>query len=275
MQTEYEKLKPWPVATSYQKKPGPALYETDESRYAGPHPWQISFPAQMIRRLWHRRAYSRWYDQAVTSAEVTGVENLQAAQARPGVFVANHGSHLDSVVISEHLPAAIRSRLFFAAAQDRWFVKGKKKMVLKPWYQSLVLGNFPIMRGGGRQALRYADWLLEKKRNVLIFPEGTRAMDSNLGAFRHGAVLLALQHNVPIYPIYLGGLRALQPKGQREVQPGSIRVKFLPPIHFSPGSHVEAATDLLYERMNKAHLRDIEMTTGNDMAHGPADRSAA
>ncbi|MEM1433723.1 MAG: lysophospholipid acyltransferase family protein [Pseudomonadota bacterium] len=232
----------------------PALYETDATRYVGPQRWQTQWWARLIRKLWRGRAYTRWVNEACTELRVTGGAQLDAVEG-PCIFIANHQSHLDTLVTYEALPERIRRRLFFGAAQDRWFLKGQKKTVLKPWYQSLILGNFPILRGGGSQALSYAEELLRKGEHVFLFPEGTRAQGQDLGAFRHGVALLALRANVPVMPIYLHGLKALRPKGSLQVQPGPAAIEFLAPVRFPQGMAVAGATRILWERMNAAHHR--------------------
>ena len=120
-----------------RSKKVPTLYEADESKYAGPHRWQIQPWAGLVRRIMERRAYTRWVEQACSEVTVTGIEHLDAID-RPCVFIANHSSHLDTLLVHHALPRRVRRRLFFGAAQDRWFVKGKKKTVLKPWTCSLV-----------------------------------------------------------------------------------------------------------------------------------------
>ena len=80
-------------------------------------------------------------------------------------------------------------------------------------------------------------------------------MGDELGAFKHGATLLALENNVPVVPIYLGGLQKLRPKGSKDVTRGRAAVEILPPIEFSPGSDVSAATEAIRRRLNRVHLR--------------------
>ena len=128
-------------------------------------------------------------------------------------------------------------------------MKGKKKLILQPWYQSLVMGNFPIMRGGGSKALEYASWLLDQGSHICVFPEGTRAMTDELGEFRHGVSLLALKHQVPVVPIVMKGLRELRPKGAKEIKPGPVSSSILEPIDFARGTEVEAATRQLRDAM--------------------------
>ena len=241
---------------SIRSRKVPTLYETDESKYVGPHRWQIQWWAKGIRRAMERRAYTRWLEAACADIQVNGLEHLRHLDG-PCVFIANHTSHLDTLLIHGVMPRSIRRRLFFGAAQDRWFVRGKKKLELQPWYQSLVLGNFPILRGGGARALSYAHWLLEKKQHVFLFPEGTRAVGDELGQFKMGAALLAIENDIPVVPLYLSGLQAIRPKGSREVRPGRAGVDILAPVRFSPGSDPAAATALLQERLNAVHRRYV------------------
>jgi 1-acyl-sn-glycerol-3-phosphate acyltransferase len=244
-------------ATRAQRKTVPTCYETDTSKYVGPQRWQIQRWARVVRWLWRRRAYTRWLDQACSRIDIIGAEHLDGI-AGPCVFVANHQSHIDTLLAHAALPESIRSRIYFGAAQDRWFVKGKKKLTLQPWYQSLALGNFPILRGGGADALSYAHWLLQRGQHVFLFPEGTRATSDELGAFKHGATLLAIRNGVPIVPMYLAGLRNIRPKGSREVVRGPACVEFLAPLRFASDADVSASTALLREVLQGAHRRYCE-----------------
>ncbi len=228
----------------------------EKLEYGGPHRWQIQPWASLVRAGLRQREYFRWTDQFCTSVSVKGLEHLEGLEG-PAIFVPNHQSHMDTPVLMSALPKQIQNNLFFGAAADRWFVKGKKKLILQPWYQSLALGNFPIMRGGGSKALDYAKWLLDQNSNLCIFPEGTRATSNELGRFRHGVTLLALEKQVPVVPVVLKGLRELRPKGAKEVTPGPVSVTFLEPVHLSEQQGVEAGTQLLWERMNREFFQEL------------------
>lgn len=226
------------------------FFETD---CAGPHTWQTQGWARLVRRAMRRRAYTRWVDRYCESLTVTGEDHFIGLRG-PCIVIANHQSHMDSLVLLTALPDGVKNNFYFGAAADRWFVKGKKKLILQPWYQSLVLGNFPIRRGGGSQALEYAKTLLNKGCNVGIFPEGTRATNGRLGDFRKGVALLALELGVPVVPVYLSGLREMRPKGQLEVTPGPASVEILEPLRFAAGTSVAEATQQMWQRMNERHL---------------------
>ena len=146
---------------------------------------------------------------------------------------------------SKRCPSSVKRNLYFGAAADRWFVKGKKKLVLQPWYQSMVLGNFPIVRGGGAKSLGHARWLLEQGCNVCIFPEGTRTMKDELGRFKPGVAILALELGVPVVPVYLSGLREMRPKGALHAKPGPAGVDVFMPVRFAADTSVDDATAAL------------------------------
>lgn len=219
----------------------------------GPHPWQIEPWARLIRRMMRHRAYTRWVDRYCRPLNASGLHHLHDMDG-PCIVIANHQSHMDTLVLYTALPEAMKRNLYFGAAADRWYVKGRRKLVLQPWYQSLVLGNFPIRRGGGSAALSYAAWLLQRGRHICIFPEGTRATGEALGQFRAGVALLALELDVPVVPVYLSGLKAIQPKGRREKQSGAAGVEFLPPVRFPADTPVDEATNQLWEILNARHV---------------------
>ena len=64
------------TVVNVRSKKVPTLYETDESRYVGPHRWQIQWWARTVRRLMEHRAYTRW----LRAAPETCVARLSAAR---------------------------------------------------------------------------------------------------------------------------------------------------------------------------------------------------
>lgn len=235
----------------------PAGQVAVEPQYSGPHPWQTQWWAKLARRAMRGYAYTRWIDRYCDPLTVRGVENLAGLEG-PAIYIANHQSHMDTLVAYTAMPERVKRNLFFGAAADRWYVKGKKKLVLQPWYQSLVLGNFPIVRGGGGKSLDYAKALLRKGQSVFIFPEGTRTMREELGRFKPGVALIALELGVPVVPVYLSGLREMQPKGAKEAKAGPAGVDILPVMHFEKGTTVEAATAELQRVLHARHAQEMQ-----------------
>jgi len=177
--------------------------------------------------------------------------------------VSNHARHPDHYALLDALPERIRSNIDFGAAADRWFRKGRKEITLKPWYQSLVMGLYPIARGGGSKALEYPKWLIDQGCNMMIFPEGTRSRGQELAKFKHGVSILALEKKVPVVPIYMTGLKAMRAPGTKTITPGPVGSHILDPIYFDEGTTVPEATDQIFNAMNAVHQRVL---AGGDSA---------
>lgn len=229
---------------------------TQTTETEGPHRWQTQWWARILRRAGRWYQYSRWSDRYCKPLTVSGLEHANAVQ-RPCIVIANHSSHMDTMVLHAALPERIKGKMLYGAAADRWFLKGRKEITLQPWYTSLVTGCFPIQRGGGSRTLDYAKELLDKGWSVMLFPEGTRATGNSLGRFRHGVTLLALEKQVPVLPAYMSGLREMRPKGSKTITPGPAHVAFLPAQQFAPGTDVPDATMSLWQAMNEEHVRTV------------------
>ena len=224
------------------------LEQTTET--VGPYPWQVSPWARLVRRLMRYHTITRYVWNHCKPFDVEGRERL-AKLEHPAIFIGNHSSHMDAFVLFLSLPERFRRRVAFGGAADRWFLKGRKGIQKQPWYLSLTLNGFPIQRGGGRAALSYAEWLLDQRWSLVIFPEGTRSTSGKLAHFRHGVSILALAKDIAVVPIFMDGLRELRPKGAQEIKVGPVRVKIGEPIRFPPDTAVADATRVLYNTMER------------------------
>jgi 1-acyl-sn-glycerol-3-phosphate acyltransferase/uncharacterized protein with GYD domain len=222
----------------------------------GPHEWQVSWWAKLVRVAFRYKTYAKYVKQYCKPITVSGQHHFDAVKG-PCIIVGNHTSLSDSMGILWGLPQRIKFSVYSGAAADRWFVKrtDKNDLVLKPWYQSLAMGSFPIQRGGGSRALDYSKWLLDKRCNLIIFPEGTRSTSRSMAKFRHGVSILALEKNVPVVPCYLTGFDKVNPKGKRGMFEAPCSVSFLKPIHFERGTDVPTATRMIYDALNTVHQR--------------------
>jgi 1-acyl-sn-glycerol-3-phosphate acyltransferase len=226
------------------------LGQTTET--AGPFPWQTALWARTARRILRYDTLTRMVRNHCKPMEIEGRENIKHLN-NPVIFIGNHSSHMDAPVLFHALPGRFKRRVAFGGAADRWFLKGRKGIKNQPWYFALSMNAFPIQRGGGRNALSYAETLLDKRWSLVIFPEGTRSTTGKMAHFRHGVSLLALAKNVPVVPIWLEGLRAMRPKGTKVITPGPALARIGNPIHFTPGTPVSEATRILYRTMENMH----------------------
>ncbi len=239
---------------------------------AGPHSWQTSWWARAVRFAMYPYAYQRWAWEFFTEHAVHGKNKWDSVRA-PCIIIANHQSHFDQYCLLKAVPPRIRTNLFFGAAADRWFLKGRKEIILQPWYQSLVMGLYPIQRGGGSRTLEYPKWLLDQGANLMLFPEGTRARGRHLSRFKHGVSILALEKNVPVVPVYLEGVKRIRPPGTKEAIPGPVAAHVLDPIRFESGTSVPEATERLYTAMKDFHERIPQAEQRPDTNPTPASGS--
>jgi 1-acyl-sn-glycerol-3-phosphate acyltransferase len=143
---------------------------------------------------------------------VDGREVLSEKMTDPVIFVANHSSHLDTPTILRAIPPEWRKRTAVAAAAD-YFYKSR----WRAWSAALVFNTVPMGRTGGglnSGASDHVHELIEEGWNLLIFPEGTRSRDGEIGKVKSGAAVLAAQHGLNLVPIWVGGTHAAMPPGQ-------------------------------------------------------------
>jgi 1-acyl-sn-glycerol-3-phosphate acyltransferase len=208
--------------------------------------WLASPAARLARTALQNGAFAGLDLLAPTTVE--GRDHL-AGLHPPALLVANHASHLDSMVVLSALPAAWRARTLVAAAADYFFTRpllGNGAM--------LVGQAFPFARqGDGRAALAACAGLLRAGRAVLIYPEGTRSTDGRLGRFHSGVGLLAVELGVPVIPVGLTGLHSVLPRERRLPRPGAVRVCFGPPLHFAPGTSYRAAARVMASAVDRLY----------------------
>lgn len=226
---------------------------TQSTETVGPFRWQTSLWAQAVRRVLRYDTVTRTVRQYCKPLTIEGRENLKNLKG-PAIFIGNHSSHMDMFVLFTALPERYRRRIAWGGAADRWFIKGRNGIKKQPWYFALTMNVFPVQRGGGRGALSYAEELLDLGWSLGIFPEGTRTTTGKLGKFRHGVSILALAKNVPVVPVWMEGLRAMRPKGTKEIIAGPALARIGQPIHFPPGTAVPEATHIMTRTMER--MRD-------------------
>jgi 1-acyl-sn-glycerol-3-phosphate acyltransferase len=117
----------------------------------------------------------------------------------------------------------------------------------------------PVDRGARSQALAAiaarASVELERNRQIVIFPEGTRRPPGAEPTYKYGVVHLYAQSGVPCVPVALNsGL--FWPRRTFRRYPGTIVVECLDPI--PPGLDKSAFSDALRERIEAATSRLVE-----------------
>lgn len=152
--------------------------------------------------------------------DVTGMEH--AWSARPAVFMFNHQSTADSIIVT-----SILRRDITAVA--------KRELERDPRFALLgrIFDVAYIDRGDpsqARDAMKPAVDKLQSGISVAIAPEGTRMPTSRLGRFKKGGFHLAIQAGVPIVPIVIHNAGDVMWKKDFTVHSGTVKVTVGEPI---------------------------------------------
>ncbi len=156
--------------------------------------------------------------------EILGKENIPANE--PVIFVSNHQSMMDIKLALACIPVNISF-----ISKDTVF----KVPVLGAYMRAS--GHIPIKRGEDRQA--YATLLtaikkLTERKSLVVFPEGTRSEDGQLGEFKRGISLIILKSGKRVVPMAIQGSNQFMPKRGWLSHPEKrfVRISFGKPITF-------------------------------------------
>jgi len=164
------------------------------------------WPFDRQKRLSHTLGY--WWAEAITRInpfwrmKLTGLKHF--SPKRSYVVVANHQSMGDIafVYLTHRQFKWVAKESLFKVPVFGWCMSGMK-------YIKLMRGEFGSIKDVYLEA---AGWL-EKDMSVLFFPEGTRSITGEVGAFKNGAFKLAIKEQKPILPIAISGTRNILLKG--------------------------------------------------------------
>jgi 1-acyl-sn-glycerol-3-phosphate acyltransferase len=185
-------------------------------------------------------------------AEIAGRE--QALGVRPAVFVANHRGFMDGIFLLGLLP---RTGVLIKARDTR-----------QPTYR-LLERHFDLV-GVERNALSSVAASLEKcarllraGKNLLVFPEGTRARSGRLQPFNRLAFQLALTAGVPVVPVLIHSTHPFMAKLPGSLFPrgrNTYRIRFLDPEPARSDDAPDTLSDRVHGRMAAA-LKPLDAGT--------------
>ena len=158
----------------------------------------------------------------------------------PFVIISNHQSILDILLIN-----CLRYRL-------KWISKIENmKLPVLGWYLRMA-GYIVIDRGNTEskeEMMEKSFRCLKGGTSIMMFPEGTRSADCEIGFFKRGAFQLAISARIPILPIVLDGSGGVLPKHGLIFTTGhKIRIKVFDPIQ--PGSFNTDDPDILSQNLS-------------------------
>jgi len=231
--------------------------------------WWREHPVVLLRDLIQRSLLFPALRRLCRPLAVEGAERLDGVRG-PVIFVANHGSHFDTLLVLSVLPRGVRRRTAVAAAADYFFCGCLRGAVV-----SLLVNAFAFKRNGcPRRSLGRCEEILRGGGSLLIYPEGGRSPDGRLQRFRSGIGLLARTAGVPIVPIYLRGARDLLPKDGWLPRPGAVAVRIGEPVRYPRDADPVAVADDLRSRVIELAGK-IRLDIGHEKSHDPREGAAA
>ena len=150
-------------------------------------------------------------------------------EAKQFIIVANHNSHVDTMVLLSSLPMSQLKRTH-PVATATYFGKKKWLELLSNLFVNTVLiqrreEKSPETDQG--KALEQLMKKLEQGHSLIFFPEGSRGEPEQMQAFKKGiGVLLQKFPHIPFIPVYLKGMGKILPKGSILPVPYDAQVYF-------------------------------------------------
>lgn len=132
----------------------------------------------------------------------------------PAVIIANHNSHLDTIVLMSLYPLSKLDQVRPVAAADYFMEKGG----LRAWFSQKIMGIIPLDRSGSkaREDL-FSDCkeALDQGQILILFPEGSRGEPEQMSELKKGVYYLIQDRpQTQVTPVMLHGLGRALPKGE-------------------------------------------------------------
>jgi 1-acyl-sn-glycerol-3-phosphate acyltransferase len=199
--------------------------------------WLLLYPFDRKRNLTHwlltHESFLLSFLMPIWKIHIEGRE--KAIKGTTYVVISNHQSTLDILLMN-----SLRYNY-------KWISKIENfKVPVIGWY--LRMADYITVDRGDEESknemLEKSMRCLKNGTSIMIFPEGTRSLDKEIGFFKRGAFQLAQQANVPILPVVIDGSGGILPKhglifGKRQ----QVRIRVLDPV--SPADFGTDIPDIL------------------------------
>jgi 1-acyl-sn-glycerol-3-phosphate acyltransferase len=137
---------------------------------------------------------------------------------RTVIIVSNHNSHLDTMALMSALSFFRIAETKPVAAADYFGGSRIKSFCSRLFVNALLIPR--DAKQGEVNSFRLMTEALDKKRSLIIFPEGTRGEPDKMQAFKRGiGLLLKKRKQIPYVPVYMKGLGTALPKGRFLIVP--------------------------------------------------------
>ncbi|PRZ00275.1 long-chain acyl-CoA synthetase [Marinilabilia salmonicolor] len=152
-----------------------------------------------------------------------GMKNIPEG---PCIIAPNHQSFFDGLFVASYLRTRQIKKTYFYA---------KEKHVKTPWLKFLANRNNIIimdLNNDLKASIQKMAEVLKRNKNLIIFPEGTRTKNGQLGQFKKTFAILSRELNIPVVPVSIRGAFEALPKGSFFPKPfKKVDIEFLKPVY--------------------------------------------
>jgi 1-acyl-sn-glycerol-3-phosphate acyltransferase len=164
------------------------------------------------------------------------------------IYFANHASHLDFVVIWAALPPGSRRLVRPVADRRYWERNAVRRELARNVFNAILVDRGCAPAASSQEAARTTTaricGAMGDRYSLILFPEGTRSLTGEVGAFKSGLYFLArCRPDVELVPVHLWNLHRILPKGEWLPLPILSRVVFGAPLTVRPGEEKSAFLD--------------------------------
>lgn len=183
--------------------------------------------------------------KARVQVQVKGLENIP--QDETVLFVSNHQGNFDIPILIGCIP---KYKGFIAK------VELEKIPIITTWMRHLhcVFMDRSNPRQSVKSIIEGAN-LLKAGHSMVVFPEGTRSIDGQMGDFKAGALKLATRAKVNIVPITISGSYKIMEKGSLIVHPQDVELTIHP--LFCTESYTDKDTQVLAQDVESVIKRAL------------------
>lgn len=178
--------------------------------------WRNAEFVHKVQQFWSRSFFWLMF----LPVSVDGIEHIKPGQSY--VFVSNHQSMFDVWLVYGWLPVIFK-----------WLMKAELRKVPFVGTGCKAAGHIFVERRNAKAAmesLREVERQLVDGVCTVIFPEGTRCTDGEVGRFKRGAFQIALDLGLPVIPLSLSGCFDVLPKGGAYVHHHPVHMHIGEPI---------------------------------------------
>ncbi len=153
-------------------------------------------------------------------------EGLENIPDTPCIIAPNHQSILDGFLIVSFFKRKFMKNTYVYAKREHFksrilrFLAQRNNIILVDINKDLKL------------SIQKLAAVLKKGKNLLIFPEGTRTLNGQIGEFKQTFAILRHELNIPVVPVAINGTYNILPSGARFPRLfKKVTVSFLNPVN--------------------------------------------